>query len=1284
MKLYRITITLFTILLFSSYLLAQDLFVRSAQIPVPDNEPGGFGEVLSGLDLDGDGNLEIYAVNDNWNDTPDELIPRIYMYEQVGGVWTQQWMAVLGIPLQNTWPALATGDLDGDGKGEIIWGPVNNLGGGNTDPARLIVFEANGNDNELGVSDGAGNWLPNSAWNMDIPDNTNMRPFKWLVRDIDNDGVDEVVFADRAGSASLYKFGVASVDNIPDAGDGSETWTLEFAGTPAVPKFVRSAVLNADPAEPGGFGNIIAGVDFDGDGKKEIYAVNDNWNDGDYEVIPRLYKFEWNGAYWEIVWSTVLPGVPKQNTWPALDYADTDGDGKMEIFWGPVNFLTTDSQNPSRIVVYEAAGDGSDVMGVDDGSGVYAPNAQWSILDADGGNERPFRWHLHDIDGDGNLEVVYGARAGNLRFGIVSVDNIPDNGDGSETWTLEASGLDAGMTVDAGTIYDIAVIDNFAYLIHDSGNITPIAYEGGVYVSKPVLVAAAPGGSWNSSSVVDLDNDGQEEIIVGQWLGGAQVYLLQPNGDGLDLTVIGDFAALGSTRLNGGSSGDLDGDGNLDFVFGSRTTYAANDATIYRLSYNGGDITDPNNYSTSIIDHSLMPGGQWDVVACGDIDGDGRDEVLYSGVPRGAAAGLPIGVIDYSDGVIPGGSKWDIAIANGNVYTIDNDASFNKFQYINDEWQIAARLTGVAGGYGSFKGSVVADVDGDGVEEIIVGAWSSTAAGKVYLLSEINGGLSSTVIADLGPLGAVRLNGAAAGDIDGDGYVDFVFGSRGSGEGVFRVEYKGGDIYDPANYATSKIDEGVVVGDQLDIINIANVDDDADLEVIYSGIPRGGTAFPITILDIQKIETTAIADVKVDANGDFQPDNIGQVFTVVGVVVSTNFTASANRFSYYIQDATGGINITKGSETGGGPVYEVGKRLQATGTLGQFRGLAQLDIADLATDVIDLGSATVPTPVTLTIDQLLSDPETYEGMLVKFGVVIKAEGSPDWPAADADANMMITDGTGDLILRIDRDTDIDGQPEPTYPMSVKGVVTQYTSSSSVYDDGYQVSPSFYTDFVGGVPAPPSPYFYFTDATRSTYDGQTITIDDAAESFIFDWDPAVDLNGDPLIYQFIMIVGGVSKYLPAAGALNSPTITLTGQEIINTLGNVSQEVKLTMRAKGAEANLVSSVDTLTTSFDIVVSVDDETVIPKEFFVNQNYPNPFNPTTTIRFGLPKEAQVDVRIYDILGREVAVLVNNEVMSAGIHNFEFNASRLASGTYVYRVTTGDKVDVKKMLLLK
>jgi hypothetical protein len=92
---------------------------------------------------------------------------------------------------------------------------------------------------------------------------------------------------------------------------------------------------------------------------------------------------------------------------------------------------------------------------------------------------------------------------------------------------------------------------------------------------------------------------------------------------------------------------------------------------------------------------------------------------------------------------------------------------------------------------------------------------------------------------------------------------------------------------------------------------------------------------------------------------------------------------------------------------------------------------------------------------------------------------------------------------------------------------------------------------------------------------------------------------------------------------------------------------------------------------------------ETGIPLRLELAQNYPNPFNPSTTVAFELPATSSVRLVVYDMLGRQVAVLLN-EVRTAGQHRITFNAAGLASGTYTYRLTAGDQILTKRMLLVR
>jgi len=422
----------------------------------------------------------------------------------------------------------------------------------------------------------------------------------------------------------------------------------------------------------GGIGNMVAGVDVDDDGNMEMYLVNDNTYDGSTEVIPRIYKLEYNGTTWDSVWSAVAP-VAYQNTWPGLTLDDLDGDGLQEIIWGPVNATSTEHPNPYRIVVYEEAGDGSDVMGVDDGAGGYDPNSVWTITGDDDVNLRPTKFVVADIDDDGTKELIFDDRKGQnggYFFGVASVDSIPYNGDGTETWTLEVSGQDFEL----GTLYnkwDVAVVGNNAYFPCE-WQIAKLSWDGSqwTYDSLPPM---AGGPSFNSWQTVDLDADGTEEIVGIEYAWGnygpygedtTRIMLLQEDGSG-GLTHTPLFVLPTSVRGIGGDHGDIDQDGNMDFLFGTRDGIP--NATIYRVEYNGGtagDITDTENWSLSYADSAYMTfessgfgvNGIWDVISIANIDDDPEMEVLYTS-STGVSAGLgqnespPVVVLDYTAGV---------------------------------------------------------------------------------------------------------------------------------------------------------------------------------------------------------------------------------------------------------------------------------------------------------------------------------------------------------------------------------------------------------------------------------------------------------------------------------------------------------------------------------------------------------------------------------------------------------------------------------------------------------
>ena len=102
----------------------------------------------------------------------------------------------------------------------------------------------------------------------------------------------------------------------------------------------------------------------------------------------------------------------------------------------------------------------------------------------------------------------------------------------------------------------------------------------------------------------------------------------------------------------------------------------------------------------------------------------------------------------------------------------------------------------------------------------------------------------------------------------------------------------------------------------------------------------------------------------------------------------------------------------------------------------------------------------------------------------------------------------------------------------------------------------------------------------------------------------------------------------------------------------------------------------------------MSSENDALLPEEFALHQNYPNPFNPVTTLRYDLPENSMVNIKVYDMLGREVRTLVN-QVQDAGFKSIIWDATNdygksISAGIYLYQIQAGDFIQTEKMVLLK
>jgi len=144
-------------------------------------------------------------------------------------------------------------------------------------------------------------------------------------------------------------------------------------------------------------------------------------------------------------------------------------------------------------------------------------------------------------------------------------------------------------------------------------------------------------------------------------------------------------------------------------------------------------------------------------------------------------------------------------------------------------------------------------------------------------------------------------------------------------------------------------------------------------------------------------------------------------------------------------------------------------------------------------------------------------------------------------------------------------------------------------------------------------------------------------------------------------------------------VNANPVTLSPVET----GNVTYGIVLGNSLSELQTNADTTIQLYRSVLADIKEPSKEQRLLNVFALDQNFLNPFNPSTTIRYELSHASRVSLRVYDTLGQEVATLVN-ETKTAGVYNLEFDAGRLASGVYFYRIQAGDFVQTKKMILVK
>ncbi|RKZ00070.1 MAG: hypothetical protein DRQ13_01145 [Ignavibacteriae bacterium] len=253
----------------------------------------------------------------------------------------------------------------------------------------------------------------------------------------------------------------------------------------------------------------------------------------------------------------------------------------------------------------------------------------------------------------------------------------------------------------------------------------------------------------------------------------------------------------------------------------------------------------------------------------------------------------------------------------------------------------------------------------------------------------------------------------------------------------------------------------------------------------------------------------------------------------------------------------------------------------------------------------------------------------------------------------------------------------------------KGIIPEYdfAPDSGYYELTYidtsataqiQFFPSIDTAWIGGGCVEPD---IVTHNLISTSIRDSITIGPGSNSYFFYYDSLG--NQVPVEKYYFIVIDSLDEY--EYELWFHPKTSLPFDSVLITFDSTfyidQHNFDIELIVKISDISIESYIQSFKADWGL--GVGDDELLPKEYKLFQNYPNPFNPTTTIKYQIPELSFVTLKVYDVLGNEIAILVNGE-KPAGSYEVEWDAFSLPSSIYFYRLQAGDFIQTKKMVLIK
>ncbi len=1052
----------------------------------------------------------------------------------------------------------------------------------------------------------------------------------------------------------LKCFGAMSLVLLLLAMDGSSS-SAQAQYNPG-PGFKVSWALNprADgnfrPVEYFGSSKVEVGMDFDRDGRREILFATDETlaPGGPSTGFLDIYLYEATGNdQYSHVWHYTTTELC--NSLPALTYGDIDKDGKWEIYFG----APTVAPSTNKLLIFEQ-----------DASGGFPANPTliYDCGRAGALDFRPSGLKLDDVDGDGKIELVIQSRTANRRELVVS-SLVGNDFDDFASFNIE---FEAGNDVlGGGGTYDVEVVDydgdgkkeiwyntwdNWSMAVFEAADTNAYALQ----VDLNEIFPVNDPGSFNRHKLLFANVDADAGLEAWFPMMDGVLYFLDDNADvatltGTNFTRVGTYDP--SVAARGGDLGDIDRDGRFDII-----ANAGSDEKIYRIEYLGiGSPKDSSSYEwTKILDSTGDPRDWWYPLRISpvDLDGDGLREVVITNHDASNAAQPLILVLEYdpttADKLAEG---WEIQ---------------NKISYTGVDALLARSGNGVNVNARTVVGGM--DLDKDGKSELILAEYGSAGV-RVFEYD-----VASDVFEQVWTsppdtaAGVNRRYGSnpryvTTGDLDGDGKSEIYFSLASTPTGVRVFEWDG--VIGSDNYGTTyssivsvEIDTccGTAPNNHradVEAMNIVDVDGDGKQELLL----------PVTRATFDQLRGFMIVsvdgDIEHNSGGSFETWKAEYHVRRVGYGGGLPVEAlpadldgdgtyeivcnTWNFFNFFNLDVTGPDSYQAPDPTS--PT----RNLQATAPLDHV-ALFGGDVADIDGD----GDDEVFYPNFQTGDLWVVDYKSGDDVL----------------SIDGSHVVKIGSNVGQLHASI-FDVDKNGRPNivvGTFPTGYPRAITS-------------------TEFIGADPRNPADY-----ETRVIYAGEpdlfySMTVRDSAgvmtttttpSSGYFPSKTQVHFNGSPIDFD-----GDGDYELLASFQGSQDSLTTTTYK-----WNGSGYDTLITKIKNPKDWAVVRLE-FTGTGTAVEQRDVTFITPNDYVLEQNYPNPFNPTTTIRYSLPINKRVSLRIYDMMGRVVRTLVDDQVQSAGSYKVQWDGrnqhgTRVSSGVYLYSLEFGNFKKTKSMTLLK